>query len=763
VTAAANLNQLTTQLRFDGLKNAIDEFAKFNSIDLHQIIAGVRAFLVKMQDALLAQTLQELPLVGTVTDPQDTFIGKIIAKLDALDAAIKDFQGGIGQKVADLRQWIYNNLGPDGLKILDPSIKSASGLDSYIDAKPKEGVVLFKLPLKGMDTFHASFDLGLNALAFGFNANAGVKLTLQYQTVLGFGYNLKDGFYIAVNPNATYLPGMVLPDPAGAQPEMQFQVTAALDPGSSLEAQLFFLHVTATNSMQPGATSLSGTVFVDLIDPNNDGKLTWGELTSANQLSDVFNAGINTEAKANLALQADVKDYPELPNVSAGFLFDWGLGYSIRTGVVGGGLPLVQFTNLQLDLGSFLAKAIQPFLVDFNKYAQPIKPLIQFLNTEVPGLSDVSKQAGKGPITYLQLGVLLANGPSGVNADAYRRAEAAQRVLNLVTQAFQFAEDASQSNFQGTPEKPLLLNFGTFTFGGPVNNVNLADKNTTVSADQATETGTADTLQTALEKAAAANDPNGALLATLTRAPDGSGNNGLGISLPFLKNPSLLMKMFTGETADLVTWDIPPLVLNLPFYQQFGPLFGLPLFATVGVNFTAFLDLHLGFDTRGLAPPAGSVAKPVDTTSGSTATDNEPTTFDKFANGFYFGAPINPQTNLPFPVFGLTLDVAVGVKLDSYVASVGAEGAIIGQIALSWNDNDRNGKVYLDELINIVGNGVSDGNPFFLLAVFNAQGSLTAVLRITYRVFFFSGKYDLINQTLFSIDTRTGTVYCSIC
>jgi hypothetical protein len=49
-------------------------------------------------------------------------------------------------------------------------------------------------------------------------------------------------------------------------------------------------------------------VFVDLIDPNNDGKLTLGELTSAKQFSDVFNAGINTDAKANLALAADVKD-----------------------------------------------------------------------------------------------------------------------------------------------------------------------------------------------------------------------------------------------------------------------------------------------------------------------------------------------------------------------------------------------------------------------------------------------------------------------
>ena len=425
--------------------------------------------------------------------------------------------------------------------------------------------------------------------------------------------------------------------------------------------------MTATNSIQPNATNLSGTVFVDLIDPNNNEKLTLGEIFSAKQLSDVFNAGIQTEAKANLALKADVKDYPDLPNVSSGFTFDWSLGYSIRTGVVGGGLPLVQFTDLKLDLGSYLAEVIKPFLVDFNNYAQPIRPLVQFLNTEVPGLSDVSKQAGKGPITYMQLGVLLANGTSGVNADAYRRAQVAQSVLNLVAQAFDLAQGASDPDFLGKDTTPLMLNFGTFTFGGPGNLVNLADKNTTVSADQATETGTTDTLQSAgSKKAAAANDPNvkkeGALLAKLTRAPDGSGNNGLGISIPFLKNPSLVMKMFTGETADLVTWDIPRLVLNLPYYQQFGPLFGLPLFATVGVNFTAFLDLHLGFDTRGLAPPAGTMAKPVNASSGSTATEIQRTTLDKFVNGFYFGAPINPQTNLPVPVFGLTLDVSVGAQ-----------------------------------------------------------------------------------------------------
>ena len=313
VTAAASLNQLTTQVRFDGLKNALENLLSFQNLDLHQIIAGARAFLLKMQDGLMTQTLQQLPLVGTLTDLPDTtgygfqwmpsvnnvnlipstgnkqvivasvngvlyfrvfdasgkmivdtneanlttkaaiaalksqlvplgnnqpnpsqkaqfitavnsivaqipFIADSLRVLDSLDRTIDEHRRTLAEAAQWLRSQIFAQLGPDGFGILDPKIKKADDLKPYIEADFARFTFLFKLPLAHTDTFHASFDLGLNALAFGFSANAGVTLKLQYHTVLGFGLNKQDGFFIAVNPNATYLPGKILPASTGRSP-----------------------------------------------------------------------------------------------------------------------------------------------------------------------------------------------------------------------------------------------------------------------------------------------------------------------------------------------------------------------------------------------------------------------------------------------------------------------------------------------------------------------------------------------------------------
>src|SRR5205823_4958656 len=90
-------------------------------------------------------------------------------------------------------------------------------------------------------------------------------------------------------------------------------------------------------------------------------------------------------------------------------------------------------------------------------------------------------------------------------------------------------------------------------------------------------------------------------LKSLLSRPDGKGLGGFGILLPLFSQPVNLLKLLTGKPADLIQWDIPRLDLAIPFSTRFGPLIPpIPLFATVGVTFNAFLDLSLGFDSRGL-------------------------------------------------------------------------------------------------------------------------------------------------------------------
>src|SRR5262249_14707990 len=72
-----------------------------------------------------------------------------------------------------------------------------------------------------------------------------------------------------------------------------------------------------------------------------------------------------------------------------------------------GGLvaPQVVFRNLTLDVGQFLTKVISPVLGFVNKYVGPLRPVLDFLNAEVPGLSQIAQLAGSDKITNLQLAI----------------------------------------------------------------------------------------------------------------------------------------------------------------------------------------------------------------------------------------------------------------------------------------------------------------------------------------------------------------------
>jgi hypothetical protein len=827
ITVAVSLNHPSPQLNFDGLSNTINNLTGFGNMDLHQLIAGARAVLGLIQTGLQTDLLKQLPLVGTVTDWGDTFVGKLDNFLNHFDQDLTILQGSVDSLVVPIKQFIYNNLGSGEedvtdrfttntavqtfllSQILKPKtlVVKVNGQTLNFDAgdftattltsgpdkgktqvrlrTPRSGTIeadytalmpglrlgilqlshvtdpknrwedvnvqadlstftfLVDLPLHGSDTFSADFNLGLNGLPLTFKANGGVAVSWSYSFDLGLGLNLHNGFYFKVNPNASYLPSGQINLSGPSKPEIVLQTSVALKPGTSLAAQLFFLKVTATaNPRAQAPTGLSGALWVDFNSPNNDGKLTLGQLTSL-PLTSLFNAGIQATAHADLTLKADASE--GLPKITTDFIFDWGIGLSVRDGLIGSARPTVTFKDVTLDLGSFLGQVAANLLQNFNTYLLPVKPLIDFLNTDVPGLSDISQKSNKGRITFLTLGILLSQGKNANNPDVYRKAQEATRIVNMISNAFNFI---SQIRTVAKEAGDLLIDFGTFTFGGNQNGVDLSDPSAGVQADAATETAGAggkevQSLDDVLQQAAAPNSPAATaaseLLKKLTRQPDSNGNNGLGISLPIFKNPANIFKLFTGEVADIVSWHIPRLELNLPFRQKFGPLLPVvPLYATVGVTFNTFLDLTVGFDTRGLAQTG------------------------HFTDGFYFGTNIDPKTGVQAPVFGFSLEVSVGLELNLYLASVGIEGAIRGQLTFDWADLDHNGKVYLDELkqlASIPPIPLPAPPPAPLTAnygglnVFRAHGDVSALLRFVYEALFVEGKIDIISKSFFHFDS----------
>ncbi len=429
-------------------------------------------------------------------------------------------------------------------------------------------------------------------------------------------------------------------------------------------------------------TGLSGSIFIDIANPDNDAKnrLTFAELKQT-AAKDLFNAGLVTEAYADLRLKADVSS-SALPNITADLTLDWSLGLTARDGLIGGGLPDVAIRDVKLDMGSFLSEVIRPIFLEFKNYTAPIRPLVDFLLSPVPGLNDLSQLLGGPQITFITLG-MLGGARSEATMAAARRA---QQVLGLLQEIFVMADSLDEVIRDG---QSIIINFGDFwVTGKPLAQTNVAtdvlnsterrlptnprtgtqvkvfSSGTEVASSQykivrykdgnanrtkivfnSAPTGTITATYTTTEGGATdltkkdtpvqvksntlattfSADPNGgvasgvlnqttnsgkagagktrSVLGKLAGAADANGKGGFGIKIPLLSDPSNIFKLFTGEKADIIQWDIPRFDLNVPFNMRFGPIPfpPVPLYATFGAKLNAYADFSVGFDTRGLA------------------------------------------------------------------------------------------------------------------------------------------------------------------
>ncbi len=113
--------------------------------------------------------------------------------------------------------------------------------------------------------------------------------------------------------------------------------------------------------------------------------------------------------------------------------------------------------------------------------------------------------------------------------------------------------------------------------------------------------------------------------------------------------------------------------------MRFGPIPfpPVPLYATFNAKINAFADFSVGFDTRGIAK------------TGS------------FIDGFYFGDLANVTSGQDIDEFGIGVEAAVGALIDLGIAQAGIEGGVRADLAFNWNDLDKDGKIYLDELVDL--------------------------------------------------------------
>ncbi|GAP96045.1 DUF4347 domain-containing protein [Leptolyngbya sp. NIES-2104] len=684
----------TFKLETSGLLNSLQT----GKLDLNTLLTGIDLFLAVLQKGLEGDVLARLPIVGKNLNLGGA--GSFIKDLrEEFLAPLRDIvRTGPAQIENAIRDIIYNNLHTKLGILGDDNNDGVIDLtDVAVSLDINVGEFTIDFSIGGTSTFETDFDLGLEAFVFDIKSTGGVALSLGYELQLGFGINTTEGFFLRVPQN---------------EADFKFDLGVNLKNGTTISADLFFLNIAATNKLLNEAddnkdynkdgdktdtfqTGINGEIGVDLVDPNRDGKLVLSELRDVK-----IAATLSTSAIISLNLQAGVgqADSP-LPKIGADLFVEWSFekGFGAAAGTGESRAPIVSLNNLGLDLGDFMTRAIKPLLENVNEYLKPIRPVLDLMEKELPGISDLSKMLGRGPVTFIDAIRLFGRGGSTI-----------ARWLEIVRSVDSFIQESAETegnifisfgdfDFSQDLRKPGDIDLGSGGFNGGVSSID--DSLGRLKSGTGTGTGTGTGSTGAISKLKG-------LFGKLRQ---------IGLDFPLLSNPANVLGLFTGKTVDLVTWKIPELKAELSFSQRFGPLIPpIPLFANVGGTLGVAANFSIGFDTRGIQ------------------TGN-------FLEGFYFGDRANVFTGTDIAEVSLYATFTAGASISAVVAEAGVEGGIRANIGANWNDPNDDGKIYIDELLSTP-----------IACVFDLSGSLSAFLRAYGRIGFDTFLFGFV--TLFETD-----------
>ena len=346
------------------------------------------------------------------------------------------------------------------------------------------------------------------------------------------------------------------------------------------------------------------------------------------------------------------------------------------------GLDKVQFNVVSLNLGQFLSDVVAPYMDNIQMITGPMQPIVNVLTTPIPVISDL---AGRS-IRMIDL------------ADAFGKLDA--RYLSAVGRLI--------TAINKVPPNPddVILNFGTFTIYPSTPDIDpdfLTDPNAKLADSDVKNnqknydfdhqiSGTSSSSETA---------------SFAKKLRDGDFGD---FKLPILTDPSQVFNIILGKPADLVTLDLPPLVLQFAYKQSF-PIDGLPLAAFIRGTASATIDFAFGLDTYGILQAA----------------DTDWRNPFLIADGFYVN-DLNPfGQDVPELRFGLSL--SAGAEISIAVASAGVEGGLFATVDFDLFDPNRDGKVRISEIANTMAfQSRSDQAYLTPLSMFDVGGKVDARL-----------------------------------
>ncbi|MCC5830830.1 MAG: right-handed parallel beta-helix repeat-containing protein, partial [Phycisphaeraceae bacterium] len=563
-----------------------------------------------------AAAAREIPLVGSALGDALDFARTI------RDAAKSHLDELPNFAVANVQNALFSAFGPDGINILrDTNSDGQITPDDVIINSGSDWVQLDMWLGRNMTLAEAelAFDLALPIV--GLEVLGGVQVAVAWDWRLGLGVD-QQGIYLDTSTSNEL--------------SAEFQITL---PDLEARAFLGFLE----GQIRDNGSIVSGNILIDFVGGVGQ-RLRLPQIPSGISPTAAFNAAINLELSTGFSGAA------VLPRIYADLLLDWSM--------VGGvhGSPSLRFENVQLSLGSFLGDFIRPIVQRINQITEPIRPILDFLYSPIPGIGDALQFTGSPP-TWMDA-IAFAGGIDTSFFDAIYALVSLPNRIPIVGDDVRI--DLGAVNFSGN-----LMQSGSSL-------MDLANLNPASFDYDDLPSNTHNFFNEVRQL----------------------GGHSYGFSMPILEDPGEALLLLLGGDPRLFEFRLPSLewsnVWEIPLFDFDIPIPAFPLLTVgggVSVNIMLGLgfDLAFGYDTRGLRSfrETGNVQ-------------------DIFIKGFYFEdmrayatASVSLFAYISAGIgfvpsgspFGLGTKVRVGIE-----AGIGAVISVIPNIC-------TDGRAYLDQFL----------------------------------------------------------------
>ena len=454
-----------------------------------------------------------------------------------------------------------------------------------------------------------------------------------------------------------------------------------------------------------------------------DGDLTVSELIAADtKLVDLFNYHIKGDAALSLGVKTSVNGSEAVPSFEFDLssllpLFDYS---NTKETEKEENQTDIFFDNIQLDLGSYITKMLNPVMDGIDDILTPIYPIIDALYADTQvfnnlGLTSVFDNDRDGKVSSIDLAEWFADLNAIIDPIRGRKLrktiDATVDFIGTIKGVLDLIDDLNAMREQGN----FYVDYGSYTLSDfrvgddeEETPIVTADSSTTkdLRKDTGAQADAGGNTKAATTSKAGTNDgepeASSANFASIMEQLDE-----LGFEIPLIDDPSNAINLLLGNNVDLFKWRMPETGMSSEIQRRFPIFSGIE--GIIEGGFGVDTSLGFGFDTTGLESWKNS---------GFSVSDSW-----KPFNGFYVDD--RDADGRDVPEFKLSSTMGAGLGVSAGVVRSNITGGLEAAAGLDLLDvgevsGTDDGRIYGDEIVNRISNPLN---------LFEMVGSLGAFLQ----------------------------------